>query len=239
MKPSVFLIFLLSISLPDTGYSQKRMKVDDDLKAMSEETRIRYKGISSLPRYYFGDYQVVEGKAGWITTDTKAKVFSNVSKSESKQKLSFVLKGPADSAMVNASIRGYYEEEQNWFFSEYATIEEDMQTYSGWISTHSDTSQWELVMVESINSGFRAAVKCGNKQYEIIPVMEYDNGKRPLGGLGLVLGYMIRDEEGALAAVQAVMYQAAWIRHDLPEEDQLRLAAVITSILVFRSASEG
>lgn len=233
---SVHYLSLTLLLIAFGATAQKRMMIEADLKAASQEMPIKFKGISTLPKYAFGPYKVVSGKVGWATTNTKQKMFSNTSKSTSKQKISFVLQGPQDSAVVNASIKGYYEE-QHWFFGNFSTIEEDLETYTAYISTSQDTLDWELAMLRSINTGFKAGIQNRVDQFEIIPTDQFENGKRAMGGLGFILGYTIYHQGVAVASVQTMMNQAAWIRNDLPEDLKLRLAASITSILVFQTSA--
>ncbi len=233
---SVHYLTLTLLLIAFGATSQKRMMIESDLKAASQEMPIKYKGISTLPKYTFGPFKVISGKTGWASTKTRSKAFSNTTTSTSKQKMSFVLQGPQDSAVVNASIKGYYEE-QHWFFGNLSTIEEDLETYTAHISTSQDTLDWELAVLSSINSGFKAGIKNNSDQFEIIPIDQFENGKRALGGIGFILGYTIYHQGLAVASVQTMMNQTAWIRNDLPEDLKLRLAASITSILVFQLAA--
>lgn len=224
------LVGLLSVG---TIKAQKTILVDADLLANSQPKPVKTRGISSLRKYYFGPYEVVEGKAGWNTTSTTS-TGNNTTVGQTKQKMSFIMDGPAGSAKVKANINDFVAEAQ-WLMGISVDGGTDVRTAT--IKTSGDSTVWELVMTNSIGEGFKAGINDGEKVYDIKPVAKFDNGKGFLGGIGDPLGYTIYDGGVALACLQTAMQITTWIRDDLPLETKLRLAAAMTSILVLNDAA--
>ena len=236
MKSFVKFILLLAISIP--SFSQKMsMMVDEDLLANSEAQQIKVKGIAAMPKYYFGDYAVTDGKQGWTKSNSSQGFFNPTVTTNTKQKFSFTLQGPTTSAEVNASIREFTQEvnaEFGWL-GNFSMMTAGTLTFNALISLN-DSSDWELAFVNDLNNGIKAGIKSADEQFEIQAVMVLDNGKRPLGAITPVLGYTIYNQGLALAAIQTGLKNYIWIRTNLPEDMRLKLAASALSLLRFEQA---
>lgn len=89
--------------------AQDNLNISSDLKANSMPLKIKRKGISAIGKYQFDGYKIISGKAGWTTTKSTTS-FKSESKTESKNKQSFVFVNQVnDSVIVNTAINSEAE----------------------------------------------------------------------------------------------------------------------------------
>jgi hypothetical protein len=246
MKSAVALIVMV-ILVPRISFSQKKlMKVDAALVANSKPMEAKRKGISVVGKYEFGQYKIVSGKAGWTRTKSRSRMFSGVTESQSKSKLSFLfIANNRDSVQVNTIVstdtkeldlnRGIRFGNADWG----QVLQSSTEKYLATIDLASDTTSWNLALVTAMGtevrgSRFKGLLTSASETYEIREVIQFDDGK--INAFGLILGYEFLQNGKSVAAVQASMNtflkMYVWIDNRLDEPTQRLLAAAAATLLV-------
>jgi hypothetical protein len=245
MKPArMFVILLLCLSL--ISFSQKKMmRVAPDLVANSTPMEAKRKGISTVGKYEFGQYKIVSGKAGWTRTKSRSRMFSGVTESQSKSKLSFLfVANNRDSVQVNTISttdtreldlnRGFRLGNADWG----QVLQNNTEKYLATIDLANDTTSWNMAMItavgtEVMGSRFKGVLTSSAQTFEIQEVIHFNDGK--INPFGFILGYEFLQNGKAVAAVQAslntFLKTFVWIDSRLDEPTRRLLAAAAATVL--------
>lgn len=246
MKSAVSLLAVFSL-MPLAVFSQKKMmRVDTELVANSKPMEAKRKGISAVGKYEFGPYKIVSGKAGWTRTKTRSRMFSGVTESQSKSKLSFLfVANNRDSVQVNTIStadtreldlnRGFRLGNADWG----QVLQNNTEKYLATIDLAGDTTSWNLAMVTAVGtqvlgSRFKGVLASSAQTFEIREVIHFSDGK--INAFGLILGYEFLQNGKAVCAVQGSMNSFlktfVWIDQRLDEPTQRLLAAAAVTVLI-------
>jgi hypothetical protein len=200
-------------------------------------------------KFQFGEYEVVSGKTGWVTTGNRASIFNRKTESITTEKFSFVLSNRSgDSAMVNAAKKVKANSlREIEILPRFSIGTNDMLSETGnfaaFINVNNDTTDtWALLMnVFSLNEDnkfYDAFLTNGNRKIIIQPVTSKDNRSIP------ALGYEFRENEVALCAVQyygggalGTNKNIIWLGKQLDEHMKLIFAAAMTALLQIKVTS--
>ncbi|WP_163707257.1 hypothetical protein [Mangrovibacterium lignilyticum] len=71
MKNLLFIVVCLSIILLPSKllFAQKIIAIDEELNANSTRIEVTVKGL--IPKYKFGEFEMISRKTGWMTTTNK------------------------------------------------------------------------------------------------------------------------------------------------------------------------
>jgi hypothetical protein len=245
MKPARILVILL-FSFPIIGFSQKKMmRVAPELIANSKPMEAKRKGISTVSKYEFGPYKIVSGKAGWTRTKSRSRIFSGVTESQSKSKLSFLfVANNRDSVQVNTISttdtreldlnRGFRLGNADWG----QVLQNNTEKYLATIDLANDTTSWNMAMVtavgtEVLGSRFKGVLTSTVQTYEIQEVIHFNDGK--INSFGFILGYEFLQNGKVVAAVQGgtntFLKTFVWIDNRLDESTQRLLATAAATVL--------
>src|SRR2546422_6663957 len=107
MKVSRAVLFLAGlVAAPAVSAAQKTIRISDTLARNGERLKVERgaQWMGHIGKWRFGDYAVVSGKPGWITTRTTRNFFQTETERPSAETFTFVLtKAPTDSAIVTAA----------------------------------------------------------------------------------------------------------------------------------------
>ena len=221
-----------------SGYGQKIMKLDNELKANSSPMEAKRKGMSSVGKYEFGPYRIVSGKAGWTATTSNKKFLSFETKSESKKKSSFVfVANSKDTIQVNTSTNTKVSETEvaDWSF-----LNQSKDNYIAIISPRADTAIWKMVIVflsgEAVEGNYQAkgTLSDGVTNIQIREVKQWEDGKVPV--MKVICGYVFYLDDKPIAAVQSSIdsfqKKFVWLHQNLDEKMKQVLAAASASLMV-------
>lgn len=249
-----FMCFLLLF----TAFVQAQSKdliISKDLAENSEMLKVKMgaQWMGKLWKFKFGDYAVVESKAGVSKVKTKSNLLNTKSEVNSDQKFSFVLTNKTnDSATVNAVKNISVEQLQSFelfpnFYLGSDELLKDSRKFSAFISTTSNQEEtWVLVMKTAQGSEVdyenEAFLTNGERLITIIPVSSKKDTKNR-SELGAVLnlpamGYEFIENDQSLCAMQyygggvlGLNKNIIWLKSDLDSKMKLIYAAAMTAIL--------
>lgn len=255
MNQKIFAFAILAAILdifPSEASCQKKMKLEEGLRTSSAPLPIKIRG-GTLLKFDFGSYHTLSARAGFIKTTTKSKLFSTIEKSESKQKASIVLLGNgSDTSTINISHHVNSEVVRDYIISviqgipvfrkeKYPSNFKETSNIVAVITTTTDTTIWNFVYTSVVNTEnsmeniSMGAVTNGERNIEIRPVTEWDNGKSP--AFYSVVGFEFYIEGIAVAAVQnpldTFQKKFVWLKTGLDENLKLILASSATVLLSF------
>ena len=249
MRNSSWLLLVLMLIMSTVIRAQK-IKINDSLRLNSEPMELKAKGISArYLKFRFGDYAVISGKAGWGSTKTTGKLFSVNEVSETKAKYSFVFASKSgDTASVNVATNTVIDivDYKNIPFTTFggadmSTIVGSKSNYFASIVNNHDSTVWTLVLVQTGGQtidpakafSFKGALTDGNIKYDLKPVTDWENDKRPMMNFGLP-GYEFEIDGRTVAAIQtplnSMQKKYAWIDRRLDPSTQFLLATALTAI---------
>jgi hypothetical protein len=239
----VFISLLMIIFYSSDSFGQKIMKLDAGLKSGSTPIEAKRKGMSTVGKYEFGPFRIVSGKAGFTTTKSNKRFLSLETKSESKNKSSFVFVADGkDTVIVNTATNAKISESQFFNVSSLNVMNEN---YVAVFSTSKDTVVWRMILNsisgERIEGNFQAEgiLTDGVNIIRIKAVKQWEDGKTPL--MGAICGYEFIRDNNTLAAVQASIdtfqKKYVWLPQELNENMRLIFAAVSASLMVHADAA--
>ena len=218
------------------------MKLDDDLKANSEQMEAKLKGMSRVGKYEFGPYKIVSGKAGWGTTKWSENKSNSETYSESKSKLSFVFTvNGKDTILVNTTTnKKFNESESKSLLGDMTTLNKSIDNYIALISPSYDTTGWEMILVSStgaeVEGKFRAegVLTNGVTNIQIREIKQWEDGKNTT--FKMICGYGFFRDNTEIAAVQSNFdlspKKFVWLRQNLDEQMKSILAAASAALMV-------
>ncbi|ADR23047.1 hypothetical protein MATR_31040 [Marivirga tractuosa] len=248
-----FICLLLSSSIADA--QEKELAVDPDLAKNAEKYEVKYKAyrVGSMPRYRFGSFKVVAGKAGWTQTSRLSKIWSTEVKLLSENKSHFnLVNGQGDTARVSTFfyVSTQYEESITLFSSSFINLaigedgnfkEEALFTAS--ISLDSVHDEWLLRLnaVENESQYIETYSLLTNGVRKIVLKHIYTDFKKGFFNAP-ALGYEFWEAGEAIGAVKyfpgKMGYNAVWLRKKISEDEKLLLAAAATTILFLKSTND-
>src|SRR2546430_9937558 len=97
------VVFLVAgvVAAPGVSAAQKTIRISDSLARNAERLKVERgaQWMGHIGKWRFGDYAVVSGETGWITTKTTGNVFQTGDESRSAETFPSVLtKAATDSA---------------------------------------------------------------------------------------------------------------------------------------------
>jgi hypothetical protein len=240
MFTSILIMLMNSLAI----YGQKIMKLDNELKANSTTMEAKLKGISILPKYEFGPYRIVSGKAEWGIGTSTTDRFSSETYTESKSKSSFLFTVNAkDTILVNTMTNANYSKsEREGFLVNVTTLTGSLDNYTALISPYNDTVLWKMILVtttEAKQGGDNAEglLTNGVTNIQIRGIKQWEDGKNT--PYMMICGYGFFLENKEIAAVQSKTNRIfVWLHQNLDEQMQSVLAAASASLMVHSFASE-
>ncbi|WKV13723.1 hypothetical protein [Marivirga harenae] len=252
--PTLSLIYLLlSVSVADA--QEKELAVDPDLAKKGEKYEVKYKAyrVGNVPRYRFGPFKVVAGKAGWTKTSRLSSIWSNEVKLLSESKSHFnLVNGQGDTAWVNTFfyVSTQYEESITLFSSSFINVAigedgnfEEEALFTASILVNSNHDEWLLRLnaVENESQYMETYSLLTNGVRKIVLKHIYTDFKRGFFNAP-ALGYEFWEAGEAIGAVKyfpgKMGYNAVWLRKKIPEDDKTLLAAAATTILFLKSMND-
>jgi len=219
------------------------------------KVKIGAAGFGKIPKWKFGEYAIVQSKAGWAKTTSKSNLFNTKTESKTTQKISFTMCNLAgDSALVNAAKNIEWKSVQGFeifpgFFIGDKDVKLDAFNFTASITINRDTSStWILLMhsetgSESANTG-NAMLTNGLRKMLIYSATSNLNGtdKRTFPAAG----YEFREGEDALMALQyfgggatGFNKNIVWIDSKQTEQLKLVLAAAATAVMQMKFSEGG
>lgn len=241
------MIFIISILMTlicsSTGYGQKIMKLEDELKANSTPMEARIKGISLIGKYQFGPYRIVSGKDETATTTSGKENYGSETIAEPGYQSSFLFTvNDKDTILVNTMINAdYSESERAGFAGSATTLNGSFDNYTALISPYSDTTLWKMILVSTTgvevlgNLEAEGILTNGVIDIQIREIKQWEGGKNTFSMMVCGYGFFIDDKE--IAAVQKfddVTRKYVWLHQNLDERMKSVLAAASASILTSR-----
>ena len=112
----VFLIIFIQI-IGQNLFAQKKIKIDNDLKAKSQPLPAKRKGMSSVGKYEFGVYKILSGKTGLEKGTSNSPIFGDHTTIKSSKEMSFIFTGiDQDTSIANIRVVEKIEtDDGNWF----------------------------------------------------------------------------------------------------------------------------
>lgn len=219
------------------------------------KVKIGTAGFGKIPKWKFGEYAVIQSKAGWTKTTSKSNLFNTKTESNTTQKFSFTMCNQAgDTAWVNAAKNIEWKSVQGFevfpgFFIGDKDVKLDAFNFTASITINRDTSAtWILLMhsetgSESGNTG-NAMLTNGTRKMLIFSATSNIDGtdKRTFPAAG----YEFREGDNALMALQyfgggATGYNKniVWISSTQTEQIKLVLAAAATAAMQMKFSEGG
>ncbi|MCY1720714.1 hypothetical protein OU798_10190 [Prolixibacteraceae bacterium Z1-6] len=245
----LLLTGLALITLCAVAQKQKNIVIDPSLEANSEALKIKLgtQVMGKMAKYQFGEYAVVEGRAGRTKTSERSNLLDTRQEVKAKSNFSFVMADNADNratihAFVDQEIRETREQKLIAFFY---TGEDELllnkHNFSATIFLNKDTANlWLLFMnretgSRSENTG-RAFLTNGERKILILSASSDKNGtdsrKIPARGYELV------ENDRALSALQyygggvlGLNKGLVWIDKQLEPPQKLVLSSAMTALL--------
>jgi hypothetical protein len=236
LQAIIMAIFII-LAYCSSGYSQKMMKLDDELKNNSSPMEVKRKGMSS--KFEFGPYRIVSFKAGWTTTTSNKKMFSSETNSESKTKYSFVfVANSKDTLHVNISSNIKSSETE---FSDFLTsTNQSTNNYLIMISPDADTVIWKMIVVFEMGTEVKGKFNGEGlltdevNKIQIRQVKQFEDGKP--SPFKTICGFEFFKDSGPLAAVQPgtnySLKLLVWLHQSLDEKMKSILAPATASLIV-------
>jgi hypothetical protein len=243
-KLMIFIIsILMTLICSSTGYGQKIMKLEDELKANSTPMEARIKGISLIGKYQFGPYRIVSGKDETATTTSGKENYGSETIAEPGYQSSFLFTvNDKDTILVNTMINAdYSESERAGFAGSATTLNGSFDNYTALISPYSDTTLWKMILVSTTgvevlgNLEAEGILTNGVIDIQIREIKQWEGGKNTFSMMVCGYGFFIDDKE--IAAVQKfddVTRKYVWLHQNLDERMKSVLAAASASILTSR-----
>jgi hypothetical protein len=241
---TMFISILLMLVNPLTSYSQKIMKLDDELKANSSPMEVKLKGINILPRYEFGPYRIASGKAEWGKGKSYTDRYSSETYTESSSKSSFVFTvNEKDTILVNTvTIANYSVNEREGFIGDVTTLTGSLDNYTVFISPYNDTTLWKMILVSTTEAkaggdNAEGILTNGVTTIQIMGIKQWEDGKNT--PFRMICGYGFFSGNKEIAAVQSKTNRIfVWVQQDLDEQLKSVLAAASASLMVHTFAGE-
>ena len=241
----------LQLAFAQSSSAQKLIRIDEVLKANSQQMQAKRKGISSVGKYEFGPYRVVSGKGGWEKTTRKSPLFSDNSSNKTSTSKSFVfVNEKSDSSFAEITVAENVEiDGGSWIIKTFtpwsdAEVNKGEGIFECTFSFTSDTVLWKLLAIYPVaaevdgvfqaddHTVFRGILADNNTEIEIAEITVNEQGKNSF--LNPVLGYEFWLDSRCLAAVQVLPANRwyVWIRDDLDSDMKFLLASAATAMLV-------
>ncbi len=253
--PALKLIFICSLFLISTsGIAQKgTIELSGNLSKNAEILNVKMgtQWLGKIWSFKFGEYEVVSGKAGWVTTGSKASLFNRKTESTTTEKFSFQLTNKStDTAYVNAArrvkVNGMREIEilPNFSIGSNELLSES-GNFTAFININEDSTEtWALFMsvirITSEDKFYDAFLTNGDRRILILPVTSKDTRTIPS------LGYEFQENGAPLCAVQYYGGGALgsnkniiWLGKSLDQHMKLILASAMTALLQIKATAPG
>jgi hypothetical protein len=230
-SPLRCLAFLLL--MPLAGCQSARMAVPADLEARADAYPCSGRGGFSLSeKFSFGPYEVFQVKRGWTrrTTWTLA-LYENA---KARQQYEFSLQTPSGRIWQGQAATGVRREnlkssiaggELTW------GLEKNME-YLARLGLPDQPTAWTLTLAEKTADDVpRGVLTDGTRTYQIA-------GSRNLAGSSIPLmetaGFLLRDGNRLVAAVDLINAGSVFLDRHLPAETRDPLAAAAAALLLYR-----
>ena len=253
MKTLTAIIFLF---LSTYCYGQRPMAVSENLLSNGSAYPVTWKGLSSFPKFQFHNYQVVEGKTGWMKSKYNSRLFSRLETASSKYQGSYLIASQAgDSSIVNFSRNldfkglestGIVLGGDNWVWTIGAPAEvlSSTDNYVALIETTSSDSSWRLIVTQELDKQFGVIffgwLTNGNRRIDIKPVFNFQEGKKK-GFIELMAieenmlkGFEFFEDARSIGAVQLGPNKkqfVVWLSNDLDSKTELLVATSCIGLL--------
>jgi len=258
MRKTFIFILLTGITLlfSNSVFAQN-IVISPSLEKNAEPMKVKIgtAGFGKIPKWKFGEFAVVQSKAGWTKTTSKSNLFNTKTESKTTQKFSFTMcNASGDSALVNAAKNIEWKSIQGLevfpgFFIGDNDVKLDAFNFTATITINRDTSAtWILLMQsemgsETQNTG-NAMLTNGTRKMLIFGASSNVDGsdKRTFPAAG----YEFREGDDALMALQyfgggALGYNKniVWISDTPDPKMKLILAAVATGVMQLKFSELG
>lgn len=258
MKRTISIVVLTTIFLLfDNAVFAQNIIISLALEQNSEPLKVKIgtAGFGKIPKWKFGEFAVVQSKAGWTKTTSKSNLFNTKTESKTTQKFSFTMCNLAgDTALVNAAKNIEWKSVQGFeifpgFFIGDKDVKLDAFNFTATITINRDTSAtWLLLMQseagsESANTG-NAMLTNGTRKMLIYSATSNLNGTD--NRTFPAAGYEFREGDDAWMALQyfgggALGYNKniVWISSKQTEQMKLMLAAAATAAMQLKFSEMG
>jgi hypothetical protein len=248
------LIVLMQTSL--NLFAQPIIKIDENLKAASEQMSVKRKGLSAVGNYEFGSYKIISSKSGWEKVTSRSGLFSRVTSTKSTVKKSFVLVDDQnDTSAANILITKNVETDKGSWFSRTILNSKDVEIKKGEglfeteFNFNTDSTLWHLAVIypvfvekqENNNSSiyvkdtstkFKGIFTDGLTNIEIRRVTDREDGKKSI--FNPVAGYQFFRNNESIAAVQVLPFNKmyVWIKKNLDNNMKFVLANALVVMMI-------
>lgn len=240
--PLVVVCVLLGGNLKLNAQSGKDIPIDSQLEENSE----KYKVILGK-KYKFGDYKVIESKAGKMTVKGNSNLFNTKSETNTRIKFGFVLGNDSPNQVsVNAASNTIVKLKQpvevfSGFYVGDDELELNEANFTATLVWNQDTSQmWLLFMKDSFGTqtddSYQGILTNGERTMYLVPSSS-EVSKKSLIPLPAV-GYEVFEDGRSWAAMQ---YRGAgalgmnrcyvWLHNDIDSDTKLLLSAAMMTLL--------
>jgi hypothetical protein len=233
---------LLVLFLPLALAAQKQMRISDSLAATADRFEARMKSGKALVSYPFDSFYVSSSYDTWETIvmhtlQLKPLRYESGPRRVSRTSFSFVFtNGKGDTAWV----MGLPQDRRLPTFviggkGRYEEAIQTQQVFTAYIRTTADTTLWQLVTQETMNTWKGEPVKGyianGQTEIRIEEIERMENGKKSLVPF---LGAELYENGKSLGAVQfqSVLKPVVWLRRDLAPGKRFLLAAISETLLI-------
>jgi hypothetical protein len=213
-------LVLVMITLVSSGQTQRKIVISNSNRVDELPVKVGAAWMGKIYKMTFGEYGVGESKMGWAVTTQKAGILDRKTKSSSKQKFFFELKGSStDIVRVNAVTSIDTEALREWTIGSYSTehiqysLDEDAElllksnSFSAIMTINNDTTDiWSLIMTtfkgSKVDGRYQpvALLSNGLRNIDLVPVSSNENGEdeRKIPAYG----YELRENGDGVAALQ-------------------------------------
>lgn len=247
--PVVVVCVLMGWNLSLVAQSSKDIAIDPRLEQNSEKYKVKLgvQVMGKMAKYKFGDYQIIEGKAGGTTVKGKSNLFNTKSETNARTKFGFVIGNDSPNRVsVNAASNTIVKLKQplevfSGFYVGDDELELNESNFTATLVWNQDTSQmWLLFLKDSFGTQtddtYQGILTNGERTMHIVPASSVVSEKSvlPLPALG----YEVFEDGRSWAALQ---YRGAgalgmnrcyvWLHNDIDPDTKLLLSGVMVTLL--------
>ena len=256
LRLAPIFIGMLSILSTTESTAQKLMAVSENLLHDGHKYEVKYKGISTFPKYHFHHYNVASGKTGWMKSKYKSGFFSRMEEASSEYKGSYIfVSSKGDSAWVNFNRNADYKGLQSrgivietpaidFGIGSAAEVLESKDNYTAVIETNGSENTWRLIVAQKagskIQSSFFGWLTDGDRRIDIKAVFDYQvPGKKGavdlmMGGLIWHKGFEFFEDARSIGAVQlgpSNKQMVIWLANDIDPFTEFIVSASSVGLL--------
>src|SRR2546430_14046038 len=245
------LFFAGLVAAPAVSAAQKTIRISDSLARNAERLKVERgaQWMGHIGKWRFGDYAVVSGKPGWITTRTTGNFFQTETERRSAETFSFVFTNAAtDSAIVNAArnvdVQALHKLDlgHGWSLGSDELVQES-EDFTALLTINRDTTETWVLLLGSTSGrdseGKHVAFLTNGERRILLSLASSNKDVYDFRGWP-ALGYEFVENGQSLCALQYFgglfdFRQIVWMHSNLDARTKLVLAAAMTAVLQLRT----